>query len=149
MVRKKFRIPVVFDTNLFIVRYIKHDRTSARRRVFDLWYDERLLQLIITDPIEREYLYVLENYFDAPPKLLELLRRRLIEATNVTRVNLGSRFSLVRDPKDDMLLDAAHAGNVNYLITGDKDLLDLKDEEKRRFAFEIVTPYQFLQQTGF
>jgi predicted nucleic acid-binding protein len=60
--RKRARIPVVFDTNLFITRFIKHDRHGINRRVMDLWQSQRKLQLIISPPVKREYLRVLEAY---------------------------------------------------------------------------------------
>ena len=48
-----------------------------------------------------------------------------------------------RDPKDDMLLALCLAGNADYLITGDKDLLVL-----RKFGTTtIVTPKQFIKIT--
>lgn len=46
MPRKRARIPVVFDTNLFVTRFIKHDRHGINRRVMDLWQSQRKLQLI-------------------------------------------------------------------------------------------------------
>ena len=58
MPRKRARIPVVFDTNLFVTRFIKHDRHGINRRVMDLWQAERKLQLIISPPVKREYLRV-------------------------------------------------------------------------------------------
>jgi putative PIN family toxin of toxin-antitoxin system len=40
-------------------------------------------------------------------------------------VNVGSEITVCRDLKDDFLLALAKDGNANYLITGDKDLLEL------------------------
>jgi len=39
-------------------------------------------------------------------------------------------YSLSRDPKDDYLIDLAIANNAHFLITGDKDLLTLKEVAK-------------------
>jgi len=46
-----------------------------------------------------------------------------------------------READDDYLLAQAEAGEVDYLVSGDKDLQALKD---RPFPFEIVTPVEFL-----
>ncbi|MGI8545484.1 MAG: PIN domain-containing protein [Aridibacter sp.] len=62
MAQKKDRIRVVFDTNLFIARFSKHKRNGVNRRVIDLWQEQRRLQLIVSQPLIDEYLYVLENY---------------------------------------------------------------------------------------
>jgi hypothetical protein len=43
------------------------------------------------------------------------------------------------DPDDLMVLGTAKAADVSYLVTGDKDLLELESYE----GFEIVTPRQF------
>lgn len=40
-------------------------------------------------------------------------------------VNVSSEITVCRDLKDDFLLALAKDGNANYLITGDKDLLEL------------------------
>ncbi|HKP10516.1 MAG TPA: hypothetical protein VJZ91_00350 [Blastocatellia bacterium] len=32
------------------------------------------------------------------------------------------------------------------LVTNDRDLLDISDQDKRKFKFQIVTPGQFLKQ---
>jgi uncharacterized protein len=47
-----------------------------------------------------------------------------------------------RDPKDDMLLALCLAGHADYLVTGDKDLLVLRQFDTAK----IVTPRQFLEE---
>jgi putative PIN family toxin of toxin-antitoxin system len=105
--RKKDRVPAVFDTNLFITRFIKHNRHGINRRVMDLWQAQRKLQLIISPPVKLEYLRVLEVYIGIAPKLLKLLEARLDSASYVTQVNLGTRFRLSRDATDNKFLDTA------------------------------------------
>jgi len=50
-----------------------------------------------------------------------------------------SNISVCRDPKDDFLLSLAKDGNATYLITGDKDLLILKEFGKTTIL--TVTEY--------
>lgn len=38
-------------------------------------------------------------------------------------------FHVCRDPRDDKFLDAAHAGKADFLISGDHDLLVLREFE--------------------
>lgn len=146
--QKKDRVPVVFNTNLIIKRYLKHSRNGLNRRVFDLWREQRALQLVISAPIKNEYLFVLENYARVSPSLLTSFANRLDTATKVTQVNLGSRFDLSRDPKDNMFLDTAHVGRAEFLISNDKDLLDIPKSDLQGFRFSIVTPFEFLQAVG-
>jgi len=43
-------------------------------------------------------------------------------------VTLGSRFTVIsEDPDDDIVLNTAYNGKANYIVTGDKHLLSLKE----------------------
>ena len=48
-----------------------------------------------------------------------------------------------RDLKDDKLLELAVSGNVDFLVTGDKDLLVLNPFR----GVEIIAPREFLDKT--
>jgi len=54
-------------------------------------------------------------------------------------VDVLSVVDACRDPKDNFLLALARDGNADYLITGDKDLRDMKVFEKTK----IVTLNEF------
>jgi predicted nucleic acid-binding protein len=54
---------------------------------------------------------------------------------------------IVRDPKDQMLLDAALGGKAEYIVTGDRDLRDLAAHSQLG-ALQIVTARQFLDVLG-
>ncbi|KKD38441.1 putative toxin-antitoxin system toxin component, PIN family [Limnoraphis robusta] len=49
-----------------------------------------------------------------------------------------------RDPKDNKFLEVAVNGNATYIITGDKDLLELHPFR----GISILTPRQFLELIG-
>lgn len=52
------------------------------------------------------------------------------------------KLSIVReDPKDNIVLECAAEGKVDYIVSGDKHLLDLKEFEE----IKIVTPAEFLK----
>jgi len=64
-------------------------------------------------------------------------------ATDAPRV-----FELPRDPKDEPYINLAIAARARYLVTRDKNLLDLKDDEALRRlarALTILDPAAFLQ----
>jgi uncharacterized protein len=48
--------------------------------------------------------------------------------------------AVTRDPKDDYLLAYALVGQADYLVTGDKDLLTLKEVEQTK----IITAREFV-----
>lgn len=49
----------------------------------------------------------------------------------------------VRDAKDDIVLATALGGEAEYLVTGDRDLLVLKDDPRLRVV-QILTVREFL-----
>ena len=64
----------------------------------------------------------------------------------MTQVNLGKRFYLSRDPEDNKFLDMAYVGKAKFLVTRDKDLLDIPKADLRGLRFQIVSPIELLQQ---
>jgi len=66
------------------------------------------------------------------------LRRVLDTAELVSPTRTITRITA--DPSDNHLLEAAAEGEADYIVTGDRHLLDLKEHE----GTEIVTPADFL-----
>ena len=112
-----------------------------------MWLVRRQPQLVISHPILDEYLGVLEMH-GAKPENLTRLEHRLLTSKTVTKVNLGKRFKLCRDPNDNMFLDTAYAGKAKFLISRDNDLLEIPKLDLRGLRFQIVSPFEFLQQLG-
>jgi len=54
------------------------------------------------------------------------------------------RFEICRDDRDNMFLDLAYEGKADYIITGDKDLLVLKNFK----GSIVVKPAQFVKLIG-
>jgi putative PIN family toxin of toxin-antitoxin system len=144
-VARKDRVPVVFDTNLFIARVLRHKKSSINQRAFNLWLVRRRLQLIVSRPILDEYLGVLAM-LGTTPRNLARLENYLVTANTVTQVNLGKRLRLSRDPGDNKFLDTAYVGKAKYLVTRDKDLLDISKASLRGIRFQIVSPFELLRQ---
>jgi len=60
---------------------------------------------------------------------------------NAVPVEINETISECRDPKDNMFLELAVAGNANFIITGDEHLLELDPFRNIR----IITPDSFLK----
>jgi len=75
-----------------------------------------------------------------------------IQACSMYSVNIANVFVLDRDPKDGKYIDLAIAAKADFLVTRDKDLLDLREEgsslfrifEKLDWQFKIVDPFEML-----
>lgn len=141
---RKDRIAVVFDTNVIVRRFLSRTQRSASAKVYHLWSAERRLQLVVSLPVMAEYLEILAR-IDIHPTRLARFEDRLRLSPTVTRVNLGKRFTMSRDVDDDVLLATAHAGRARYLVTNDRDLLEIAEAERRALRFEIVTPSGLLR----
>jgi len=141
---RKARVPVVLDTNVIVGFFLSKTRQSANARVFDSWLITHRLQLIVSPPIIAEYLELLERV-GIDIGRIESFKLRMEAASTVTRVNLGKRFMFSRDPDDNTLLDTAHTGRARYLVTNDRDLLEIPAKDRRSFRFEIVRPAELLR----
>ena len=134
MPKQKDRI--IIDTNLWLSFLITKDN-SGLDRIFSedlatLLYSQELIDEFITVARRPKF----RKYFspeDLQNLLLSMSRRSVfIEATTY--------IDICRDPKDNFLLALAKDGKASHLLTGDKDLLDLKKFEKTK----ILTIKQYL-----
>ena len=141
---RKLRTIVVLDTNVVTGFYLSRSGKGANVAVFKWWFKRHELQLVVSDEVAAEYFEVLER-LDIRARRIAILRRRLEERSIVTYVAPGPRPAISRDPDDDVMI-AAIAGRAEFLITNDHDLLDIAQEHKRKYRFQIVTPAQFLAQ---
>jgi len=56
-------------------------------------------------------------------------------------VEITSDLEICRDPKDNFLLNLANDGEADFLITGDKDLLDIG-----RLGKTLITTYRVFEE---
>lgn len=140
---RKERVAVVLDTNVVLGFYLSRSPGSLNQRVFRLWRDLRKLQLILSGELASEYIEVLGRLNVAPERIARLAERLKLRNT-ITLVNLGARPKASRDPEDNFLLATAVSGKASFLVTNDRDLLDIPVSQRKRFRFEIVTPRQLL-----
>lgn len=134
MLRKKDRI--IIDTNLWI-SYLLSKRISS----LDTLFQDEAITIIFSQELLDEFIEVarrpkLKKYFSLPD--LESLLLQISLYAEIVSVN--SNVVLCRDPKDNFLLSLAIDSKANFLITGDKDLLDLNKVGDTK----IVTFNQYL-----
>jgi putative PIN family toxin of toxin-antitoxin system len=132
----------VVDTNILLRAMIKPTGTVGPviRRLRDgdymLVYSQPLIDELLEKlalPRIRQKYHLGEQDVDDLLALIAL-RGELIAPTRTVKV--------CRDPKDDMFIEAAIAGNAAVIVTGDQDLLTLKKFESVQF----ITPRVFIAQ---
>ena len=112
---------VVLDTNIFISAVLG-GRLGV---IIDEWKAGKF-KLIVTDSIAREYLDVIHRpKFKIPQAEIIAVSDYLLQlgefVTPTEEIHI-----IVADPTDDKFLEAALAGKVNYIVSGDNHLLELK-----------------------
>jgi len=130
---------VLIDTNVLLSAALR-DKLPERVVLHVAGRDD--IRWLVTPEILAEYTEVLRRpKFALDDKVLahwiELLAMRTV---NVGNPPTPSDFP--RDPKDAPFLAAALATSANFLITGDRDLLDAKDV----VATRIVTAAEFSRE---
>jgi putative PIN family toxin of toxin-antitoxin system len=104
---------------------------------------ERRVFLFVTDELLAEYESVIpETLAEEVPEVNPHPKLAWIKskARKVEASPLGKRRS--RDAKDDVYLAAALGASAEYVVTYDKDLLDLD----RPFGIEMIRPAEFLRR---
>ena len=125
----------VFDTNILVAAFVSEGVCSkllirARKRQFRLFISPFILQ---------EFERVLVRKLKIPKGEARDAVRLVSEAaeTVVSSPELGA--PICRDSKDDNILACSLGAEVDYLVTGDADLLDLKSYRN----ILIVSPRDF------
>ena len=128
---------IVIDTNLWISFLITKDFSKLDEIIFS-----RQSILVFSQELLDEFLEVARRpkfrRFFSPANIEELLET-IDEYADFVAVN--TVVDICRDEKDNFLLSLSMDGNADFLITGDKDLLDLTKFGKTT----ITTISDFLQ----
>lgn len=103
------------------------------------------VELILSKEIIKEFSEVL-NYKEIKDKIknknLEINRTKEKIISLSTLVEPKLKFNEIKDdPDDNIILECAVEGNVDFIISQDKHLLKLKEFKK----IKIITPEEFLK----
>ncbi len=128
---------VVLDTNLWISFLIsrKYDEiielinSSTIKLVFSIELFEEFLDVVQRPKFKK---YFSDDDISKLIGLFDLFGEM---------VNVSSKVKICRDKNDDFLLNLCIDGKVDYLVTGDKDLLIIENIENTR----ILTFKEFLK----
>ncbi len=139
-------VKAVVDTNLFVSGTI-----LKRGRSFELleaWRQGAFTLVMaheqraeLADVLTREHIAV---RYRVTAEDVEALFRRIADLAMDVVVGEPSPVT-VRDPQDEPILATAIFGEADYLVTGDKDLLVLRDDSRLR-PLRIVTVEEFLRE---
>jgi len=129
---------ILLDTNVYISAILFKGKP---RQILQELVDER-----VTAFTSNEILKELEDTLSKPKFKLtnDFVQIVLSEIRDITKLISTSplkNYLDLRDRNDYHILEAAFSAKIDYLITGDKDLLSLKKISE----FKIVSPEEFLR----
>ncbi len=130
-------LKLIIDTNLWISFIISHKQDQLDTLLFD----EKARLLFSTELIDEIQQTIIK------PKLKKYFGINAFQAMFSTfepfidLIEVEITITVCRDPKDNFLLALAKDGKADYLLTGDKDLLDLKKFGKTK----IITIADFFK----
>jgi putative PIN family toxin of toxin-antitoxin system len=128
-------VKAVFDTNVLIAAFLTEGLCAglllrARKHTFNL---------ILCDDIIGEFQGILTKKFKLSSSEVSEITTIVTEAASEIPHQTGSIGRICRDPNDDMIIACAVDGEVDYIVTGDEDLLILK----RYKDIVIINPRNF------
>lgn len=126
---------VVPDTNIIIssIFWKGHPHEVIRRGIIGEY------QLVTSVEILDEVVDRLRNKFHFPEEGIQQLIDMLLTYCYV--IEPTSKFDVVRDKKDNKIIECAFDGQVDFIVTGDLDLLGLKEFK----GIQIVTASEMLK----
>ena len=128
---------VVLDTNIVVSSALE----GALELIMEKW-DEGIFTVVVSSDILDEYFQVLNRpKFKLKQATKDKITRYLYQFSEFVVPEESIHF-IEADPKDDKFLEAAITGQVDFIVSGDKHLLDLKEFRSIR----IITAREFLDQ---
>ena len=131
-------IKVVIDTNVFVSAILFDGELD---KLINLWKRKKIV-LLLSKEILEEYIKVLSY---KKFKLSDEIIKRIIyeELLPYTRnIKVKKRVNIIKeDPSDNIFLECALERRADYIISGDKHLLQLKQYK----SIEIISFREFIK----
>ena len=129
---------VVLDTNVLVSALLFSGELS---KMVDLWQREEVVPLISRETFD-ELRTVLgyPKFSLAPEEIQSIIENEILPYFEVVEIKEKVR-GVCRDPGDDKFIACALSGAAHFILSGDKDLTDLK----RYKTIKIIKASEFLR----
>lgn len=134
---KKKRLKIIFDTNWYISASINR---KSRRRLYDLLINEDLTVFYSSELLHEYKSVIFRKKFEKYIRQDQVNRFIGLILTRLKPVEIKTIVRLSRDANDNYLLSMSLDCAADYLVTGDPDLLELKEFGKTK----ILTLSEFI-----
>lgn len=129
---------VIFDTNVLMAAFLTEGLCSrillrANRGDFDLYISSSIIREF------EEALRIKAGFSRRESGAIISLVNEIVQLAEPKENDKRKAHGLCRDETDDHVLACALACNADYLVTGDKDLLEVK----RLHHLTVISPREF------
>lgn len=135
--QKKVR-RVVLDTNVLVSALLF---TGELAGVAGLWQNGEIVPLISKETYdELKAVLAYPKFSLSPGEIQEIIEKEILpffEAVEISKNITG----VSRDPEDDKFIACAICGSADFIVSGDKDLIDLRSYQTAR----ILRVHDFLR----
>ncbi|MBI1819123.1 MAG: putative toxin-antitoxin system toxin component, PIN family [Nitrospirae bacterium] len=128
---------IVFDSNIYISAFVVPG-SQAEKAIFKVI--EENVSLMISKEIISEVLRVLAGKFKREKEALSRTAVYLSDVANIVKLN--RKIKVLKDEPDNRILECAVAGRADLIVTGDKEMLRLKEFE----GIRIISLKEYLEQ---
>ena len=129
-------IKAVLDTNVFISALFW---TGSPHNVLEKTLEGGFI-LVISGAILEEIEERLLNKFKFPVEDILSFLEIIVLNSHIVEPNIKLE-AVPQDPNDNKIIECAVSGNADYIVTGDKDILNLKEFR----GIKIITSNHFLK----
>jgi uncharacterized protein len=129
---------VVLDTNVLISALLFRGGLS---KIVGLWQKGKIIPVISKETFS-EFVTVLEypKFSLTQEETDSIIKYEILPYFEIVEVVKGVK-GICRDPEDDKFISCAISGSADYIVSGDKDLFDLKQYKSIR----IIKASDFLK----
>jgi putative PIN family toxin of toxin-antitoxin system len=126
---------VVLDTNVIISSIFWKERNC--HKIVEMAINKRIMNHISQDIIQELGRILIDKFEEPQEKAGEEIA---VLSGYSELVTTDEKIEISRDIKDNMIIECAVACKADYIITGDNDLLCLKEVKR----IKILSPKEFL-----
>lgn len=126
---------VVVDTNVFISSILFGGNP---RTIIEAWLSKKYI-FCLSPHLKAEILNKLQRKFLLPIGAIKLIEEAL--DTNTKKYIPKKKLFICKDAEDNFLLELAQEAQADYIVSGDKLVLELKQYNKTT----IISPKNFLK----
>jgi len=131
---------IVLDTNVLVSAIFWG---GAPHRVLEMWVHDRI-EVVVSKEILAEYDRVISQLARKEGQDHLAHHWLMFIGQYTTIITARSPVKVCRDPDDNKYLACAVDGDADFIVSGDRDLLVLKEF----IGIPILTPRQFLERYG-